>query len=901
MLIKTRRNRWKSILISMLLLAALLAACGKKDKATPTVGPSADRTPSKETVATVTPPSVEVPSVTITFACSDWDLSEFENLADEFHRLNPDIKVQLVSIQETLGVETMGLDWPEDAAEKLAAAADTTRSDQYAQSWGLLRDLQPFIEADRTFDPDDFYPGMLEAYQSNGGQWAVPAAAYFQIIQYDKDVFDEAGVDYPQPGWTWDDFLDRAKQLTVRDGDQVTRYGFVDAAGPILTLAVILSQVGPLVDETTDPPTPRLDRPEVAEAVQWCADLILEHGVMPDRPEDPEDYMELYALTEDKAAMSLGGGSVVVGPGQEERKGIVSMPQGKTAVNPMWVQGYVMSAGTQHPDESWRWLVFLTRRQHPAAPMLNMLPARRSVAEETGLWGDLTEEQVAAYQDALEHPLAMNQMPDVWGVLMGAIRAVVRGESDVESALAEAQAKALETLVIAGKPPEEVTPVVVATPKPEPEPGEGELIRFSVLGADLSHYRKLADEFHQLRPEITVKVTQPSLTGPSFDLKDLFGGTDCVAGYATLSDPEYRALLLNLQPFPEGDEDLSLDDFYPQALSAFRWEGELWGLPAEGNVYLMIYNKALFEAAGIPYPRAGWTVEDFAHTAQALTTGEGDEKQYGFVSYMGESMDLDFFLEQQGVELIDYDTDPPTIRFDDPATVEAVQWYADLALVHGVKPALPINAYSTDIAGYQKRMSLISSGRAAMWTSYGNMLMTGLSYLLPDDFEYGFAPMPLAPEGKGYGQIYFSGYFITAEAAHPQACWDWLVFLSERPGEMGGLPARHSVAESEAFRQQVGEELADTYQFVISHSQEAARLPMDERGQVGISTYWFYAAYDSIIAGEGAETALAWAQDMAEDFAACLASREDLEGQELIKACATEVDPDFPRVVFGGE
>jgi len=148
-------------------------------------------------------------------------------------------------------------------------------------------------------------------------------------------------------------------------------------------------------------------------------------------------------------------------------------------------------------------------------------------------------------------------------------------------------------------------------------------------------------------------------------------------------------------------------------------------------------------------------------------------------------MDLDFFVEQQGVELIDYDPDPPTVHFDDPATVEAVQWYADLALVHGVKPALPINPYQPEITGFQERMSLISSGRAAMWTSYGNMLITELSYWLPDDFEYGFAPMPLAPEGKGYGQIYFSGYFITAESAHPQACWDWLIFLTEQPGEIG--------------------------------------------------------------------------------------------------------------------
>lgn len=898
MSVKSQRRRWSTILISILLLTALLAACaGEKSGPTPTpaVEPSTDQTSS-----------VEGPSVTITFACYDWQLGDFEKLADEFHELNPGIEVQLVSINQALGLE-LGSDWPEDASAKLAAAADTIQADLSYQDLrsGLFQDLESLIEADRTFDPDDFYPGTLEAYQWGGGQWAVPATAIFQFIEYNKDVFDEVGMDYPQSGWTWDDFLDKAKRLTLREGEKVTRYGFVDAGGQVIVLAAILGQAGALVDETADPPTPLLGRPEVTEAVRWYIDLILDDGIMPPPPESPEDYIEILALAESKAAMTTGGAGIAVGLEPEERnQGVVSFPRGKIAFNPMWVQGYAMSAGTPNPDESWRWLAFLTRRQSPDPGMQNTLPARRSVAEKTSFWEDLDKDQVAAYQDALEHPFPLNQVPqtEVGVPLVEAILAVVKGESEVEMALAEAQAKALETLAAASRPPtERATPVVVATPKPEPSPGEGEIIRFAVLGADLSYYRSLADEFHEQNPEITVKVALPSVTGASLNTKDLFEAGDCVAGYVALSDPDDRALLLNLQPFLEGDEDLPLDDFYPQALSAFRREGELWGLPAEGNVYLVAYNKTLFEAAGVPYPRAGWTLDDFVRAAQSLTSGEGDEKQYGFVSYTTGTVDLNFFLEQQGVELIDYDVDPPLIRFDDPATVEAVQRYADLVLVHGAKPALPINPYHPDIAVFQERASLLSSGRAAMWMLYGTMLRMGLSYLLPEDFEFGFVPLPLSPEGKGYRQISFSGYFISVDAAHPRACWDWLVFLTGRPGEWGGLPARRSIAESEAFRQQVGEELADAYQFAMAHGQDLATQQADKDSQIGLSRYWFYAAYDRIIAGEETETTLAWAQDMAEAFSVCLASREDTESQELLKTCVTEADPDFPVEIFGGE
>ena len=34
------------------------------------------------------------------------------------------------------------------------------------------------------------------------------------MINYNRDLFDEAGVDYPKEGWTWDEFREVAKKLT---------------------------------------------------------------------------------------------------------------------------------------------------------------------------------------------------------------------------------------------------------------------------------------------------------------------------------------------------------------------------------------------------------------------------------------------------------------------------------------------------------------------------------------------------------------------------------------------------------------------------------------------------------------------------------------------------------------
>lgn len=56
----------------------------------------------------------------------------------------------------------------------------------------MIRDLKPFIDADASFRPDDFYPNTLKQYQWKGGTWGVPTTAEFQFIVYDKDVFDKA-------------------------------------------------------------------------------------------------------------------------------------------------------------------------------------------------------------------------------------------------------------------------------------------------------------------------------------------------------------------------------------------------------------------------------------------------------------------------------------------------------------------------------------------------------------------------------------------------------------------------------------------------------------------------------------------------------------------------------------
>ena len=94
----------------------------------------------------------------------------------------------------------------------------------YAKN-GVLFDLRQFVEQD-SFDLSDFFPAAVDLYRYAGGLYALPLVASNLALYYNRDMFDRAGLDYPDANWTWDDYLYAAHELTVRDdNDRVIQFG----------------------------------------------------------------------------------------------------------------------------------------------------------------------------------------------------------------------------------------------------------------------------------------------------------------------------------------------------------------------------------------------------------------------------------------------------------------------------------------------------------------------------------------------------------------------------------------------------------------------------------------------------------------------------------------------------
>ena len=84
---------------------------------------------------------------------------------------------------------------------------------------GLFGDI-----SDADINWDEYIEGPLESTMMDGKHYGIPFATNCTALYYNKDMFDAAGIDYPDENTTWDEFHEMAKALT-KDGV----YGFGNA------------------------------------------------------------------------------------------------------------------------------------------------------------------------------------------------------------------------------------------------------------------------------------------------------------------------------------------------------------------------------------------------------------------------------------------------------------------------------------------------------------------------------------------------------------------------------------------------------------------------------------------------------------------------------------------------
>lgn len=144
--------------------------------------------------------------------------------------------------------------------------------------YNMLLDLTDKIAASDKVDLTKFPKEIVEIYKWQGKkQYAVPKDIDTVALWYNKKMFDEAGLSYPDQSWTWDTFKDACKKLTKKDGSQ---YGY--ALTPSNTqdgwYNLVYDMGGTII--TDDKKTSGFAHPGTIKAIEYAYSL-LKDGLTP--------------------------------------------------------------------------------------------------------------------------------------------------------------------------------------------------------------------------------------------------------------------------------------------------------------------------------------------------------------------------------------------------------------------------------------------------------------------------------------------------------------------------------------------------------------------------------------------------------------------------------------------
>lgn len=91
---------------------------------------------------------------------------------------------------------------------------------------GVVEPLDDYLKADTSFKTDIFQPDLINMGKINDKLYYLPKDFNPLALWYNKRMFDEAKIPYPNDQWTWDDMITAAKKLTKKDGSKVKEFGF---------------------------------------------------------------------------------------------------------------------------------------------------------------------------------------------------------------------------------------------------------------------------------------------------------------------------------------------------------------------------------------------------------------------------------------------------------------------------------------------------------------------------------------------------------------------------------------------------------------------------------------------------------------------------------------------------
>ena len=358
------------------------------------------------------------------------ELESWKEMKKTFEKKYPDVYLKLEY--------SPGSDNPSNLVSRMLAgsAADVMMIDDdglcFLASKGYLAPLDDWIERDREeLRVDEFMPTALESTFYDGNHWAIPFDGFCQLVFVNLDLFHETGVPLPTEDWTWDDFIEISKKLTIdKDGD-----GRYDQFGSIFFLNLLdsLCIFEAYGAKWMNPEKTRItiDSQEALDALDVYTNLLFRKKSMPNVTEMGMMQTEVLMLT-GKVAMGLAQAYVMITMKSIEgdRWDVYHVPRGPKgrATRVSWDGiGIFSNISDEKKELAWKWI------KHVLSP-----ESQRMIGDSARALPVRPDDALASFVDPLtpQHEERFLEAMQGYPVLIPQMLATKRWRTEAESVLA---------------------------------------------------------------------------------------------------------------------------------------------------------------------------------------------------------------------------------------------------------------------------------------------------------------------------------------------------------------------------------------------------------------------------------------------------------------------------------
>ncbi|MDR7079485.1 multiple sugar transport system substrate-binding protein [Neobacillus niacini] len=359
-----------------------------------------------------------------------------EKIIENFEKANPTIKVEIELTPREQYFQKL------ETAANGGAMPDVFWMNgpnvaRFANGKALLP-LTDLVKKDK-FEMSNYPETLTSLYTINDDIYGVPKDFDTTGLFYNKKIFDEAGVPYPDETWTWEDLKEAAVKLTNKEAGIYGIAAELKNQGSYYDL--IWQNGGEII--TKDGKSTGFADPAVIEALEYWYSFT-EEGASPTYAQLTETRSTDMFMS-GKLAMTFDGSWRVAVFKDNPDLDVAPLPQGKERAVTIHGLANVISAKTKNQEAAWTFVKYLGSKDAAQvfAETGTVIPALNGMQEA---WLEsVPTMNLQVFIDALEysHPLPnIEQTSALWAEETNILKKAFSGEISVEDAAKELAASA---------------------------------------------------------------------------------------------------------------------------------------------------------------------------------------------------------------------------------------------------------------------------------------------------------------------------------------------------------------------------------------------------------------------------------------------------------------------------